>query len=125
MPSTGFRRFAVCVATIVMLVAGSAGVAAPSSSATSSGESQTYIVMYKRNASPADAAATVTRAGGALVANSRDIGVVVARSSDANFAASLQADSRVQGVASTTGLGVKAPLSDADQGPLPGERAGH
>ena len=36
----------------------------------------------------------------------------------------LQADSRVQGVASTAGLGVKAPLSDTDQGPL-GERPGH
>ena len=120
MSSIKLRRGAAKAASAILLTAAFAGITAAPSGAGPSSASQTYIVMYKRNASPADAGATVTRAGGTLVANWRAIGVVVARSSDANFAATLQADSRVQGVASTTGLGVKAPLSDADQGPLPG-----
>jgi subtilisin family serine protease len=107
-------------AVAAVLTAGLAGVAAVPSAASSTAASQTYVVMYKKNASPGDAAASVAQAGGTLVANWNAIGVVVARSSAAGFASALQADSRVQGVASTAGLGVKAPLSDTDQGPLPG-----
>jgi subtilisin family serine protease len=76
--------------------------------------------MYKGQASPSDAAATVAKAGGTLVANWKAIGVVVARSSDAGFAAALRADSKVQGVASTAGLGARVRMQDAAQGPLPG-----
>jgi lantibiotic leader peptide-processing serine protease len=118
--SIKLRRGAARAASVVLLTAAFAGITAAPSAAGPSSASQTFIVLYKRNASPADAEATVARAGGTLVANWSAIGVVVARSSDADFATALGADSRVQGVASTAGLGVRAPLDDAGQGPLSG-----
>jgi lantibiotic leader peptide-processing serine protease len=115
------RHRAVSVVAVLALAGGIAGVAATPGAAAPSSESQTFIVLYKKSASPADAAATVANAGGTLVANWSQIGVVVARSSNANFASALSSDSRVQGVGSTSGLGVKVHSDDAaDQGPLPG-----
>ena len=90
------RRAGAAMAMVLMvglaIVGATPSVAAPASA-------QTYVVLYKKSASPGDAASTVQRAGGTLVANWDSIGVVVARSSSAGFASALQADSRVQGVA--------------------------
>src|SRR5262245_4186586 len=62
------------------------------------GATQTYLVLYKGNAVVADA---IGRAGGALVASYNQIGVAVARSSSATFAADVARDSRVEGAAPT------------------------
>lgn len=70
----------------------------------SAGEAQTYIVLYRVGASSAGAAQTVSAAGGELVANYSEIGVVVARSSDANFAANLAGNRRIEGVALSTAV---------------------
>ena len=61
-----------------------------------------YLVVYKQHAVPADAARTVDKAGGWVVAAYDDIGVVVAESSSTSFAKTIAADSRVQGVAAST-----------------------
>lgn len=63
------------------------------------GETQTYVAMYKTSASPADAAQRVRQAGGELVANHHQIGVLVARSSNPSFQANLARDNRIEGVA--------------------------
>src|SRR5206468_7774135 len=63
------------------------------------GSSQTYLVLYRGNAVAADA---ITVAGGTLVANYSAIGVAVARSSSATFAANIRKDSRVEGAAATS-----------------------
>src|SRR5437868_5116855 len=88
-------RFArIAVAIIFMLtLALAANVGATPAVA---GSSQTYLVLYKGNAVAADA---ITKAGGTLVANYSAIGVAVARSSSATFAADVQKDNRVAGAA--------------------------
>ena len=73
----------------LLIATASAATAVPASAATQGADS-TYIVLYRDGASSAGAAATVSTAGGTLVANYSQIGVVIARSSDLNFAATVQ-----------------------------------
>jgi subtilisin family serine protease len=65
------------------------------------GVTRTYVVLYKGNASSAGSAAAIEKAGGTLVSNYSQIGVVIARSASANFAASLKKDARIEGVSAT------------------------
>ena len=83
------------------------------------GSSQTYLVLYKGNAVAADA---IAKAGGTLVASYDAIGVAVARSSSATFAANVRNDSRVAGAAATAGFATRleGDVNAADAGPLPG-----
>jgi len=67
----------------------------------------TYIVLYKANSVPGNAATALNAAGGKLVWSYREIGVAIAQSSDANFAAKARKIAGVQGAAATSGLGVK------------------
>jgi subtilisin family serine protease len=74
------------------------------------GSSQTYIVLYSKSAVPSDAASRVSAAGGSLVAKYGAIGVVIARSDQSGFAATMKRDSRVAGAVATTRFGTQ--LSD-------------
>src|SRR4051812_18763476 len=65
---------------------------------------QTFIVLYKQEAAPADAKASVQRAGGTLVAAYSQIGAVTARSPTPASRETLPLDSRVGGAAPTTGF---------------------
>ena len=90
---------AVLASAMLVSVAASAttqytGTAAPSGSK--------YVVMYKSNGVPANAAAGIAKAGGTLVASYGEIGVVVAESASASFAATMARDSRIEGVATST-----------------------
>src|SRR6185503_10410752 len=60
---------------------------------TYAGTTQTYIVLYKGNSVAADA---ISRAGGTLVYSYGEIGVAIARSSSATFAADVKRDSHVE-----------------------------
>ena len=68
------------------------------------GAQQTYLVVYHSQALPADAAATIAGAGGAVVATYGDIGVAVARSDSTAFRDNLIKDSRIEGVSATPAL---------------------
>ena len=70
--------------------------------AATTGAVQTYLVIYKTGASSQDAAAQVQGAGGALVFNYQDIGVVVARSNRSDFASNLQGASNIDSVAASS-----------------------
>src|SRR5690242_9351253 len=111
------RVKAVLVSVGLLVAAASAATVAPASAATQAGAS-TYIVLYRGGASSADAAGTVSKAGGALVANYSQIGVVIARSSDPNFAAAVQQNSKVAGAASTAGFATRVSDTAADNGPV-------
>ncbi len=100
------RAKAVIVST-GLLVAAATAVAAPQAAAAPQGADSTYIVLYRDGASSSDAASTVRAAGGTLLANYGQIGVVIARSSNANFASAVQQNSKVSGAARTDGLGTK------------------
>jgi subtilisin family serine protease len=79
------------------------------------GNQETYLVLYSAKAVPADAAKSVTAAGGTLVASYGQIGVAVARSSSSTFKASLSADSRIAAVAATARTAVRLrDLNSAD-----------
>ncbi|HEY3109041.1 MAG TPA: S8 family serine peptidase [Chloroflexota bacterium] len=94
-----------------------------SSTAASADAVQTYLVLYKQQAVPADAARAIAGAGGTLVYGYDAIGVAVARSGSASFQTAIRKDSRVEEVAATTGLAVRVrdDALDADgQGPPPG-----
>lgn len=80
---------------------------APAKSTQAAGPEQTYIVLYRLHAVPAGAAAVINQAGGSLVYAYSEIGVAIARSSSPDFAKTLRADARVQGVAASGGLGSK------------------
>jgi lantibiotic leader peptide-processing serine protease len=89
-------------------------VSASPVAAAPQGATSTYIVLYRGGASSADAGSTVNNAGGTLVANYSQIGVVIARSNNANFAAAVQQDAKVSGAARTNGFGTQ--LGDVQAG---------
>ena len=69
---------------------------------SSSGVTQTYVVLYKSQAVSSDAATVITKAGGSLVYSYDAIGVVIARSSNDSFRSNLMREKGVDGVAATT-----------------------
>jgi lantibiotic leader peptide-processing serine protease len=101
----------------LLLATASAATAAPASAATQGADS-TYIVLYSDGASSADAAATVSNAGGTLVANYSQIGVVIARSSDPNFAAAVRHNGNIAGAARTAGFATQVSDVMDNSGPV-------
>jgi subtilisin family serine protease len=112
------RVKAVLVA-VGLLIATASAATVSASAATTNGTS-TYIVLYHDGASSADAAATVASADGTLVANYSQIGVVIARSSDPNFAATVRQNGNVAGAASTAGFAtqVRDVTDNSNSGPV-------
>ncbi len=82
---------------------------------------QTYIVLYNQQAVPADAASSIANAGGTLVYSYNAIGVAIARSDNAAFAANMLKDSRVGGAAATTNFAtqLEGSVNAADNSPTP------
>ncbi len=78
------------------------------------GSQETYLVLYTAKAVPADAARSVTAAGGTLIASYSQIGVAVARSSSTTFKSTLAADSRIAAVAATSRAAARLPDVNAD-----------
>jgi subtilisin family serine protease len=77
--------------------------------AAAAGADTTYLVLAPNGNSTAKATAKVAAAGGTVVANYSQIGVLVARSTNPGFATAASG-AGVEAVASTTGLGT--PLAD-------------
>jgi len=85
------------------------------------GAAETYIVLYKAQSVPANAAASIAAAGGTLVYRYDAIGVAIARSNNDAFRSNLLKDSRVENASATSGFATR--LTDemvAASGPLPG-----
>jgi lantibiotic leader peptide-processing serine protease len=104
------RRALACLATSGALVA---GLLIGGVSAAAAGDTQTYLVLYKGLAVPADASSKISAAGGQLVAAYNAIGVAVARSDSSTFRGSLKADGRIAEVASTAGSAVRLSPDEA------------
>jgi subtilisin family serine protease len=112
-------RVKAVLAAVGLLIA-TASAATASASAATQGGTSTYIVLYHDGASSAGAAGTVASAGGTLVANYSQIGVVIARSSNPDFAAAVQQNSNVAGAASTAGFAtqVRDVTDNSNSGPV-------
>ena len=108
MPRT--RRVFACLLTSGALVV---GMVIGGTAAAAAGENQTYLVVYKGLAVPADASAKISSAGGQLVQAYNAIGVAVARSDNASFRTSLLADAKVGAVASTAKSAVRLSPEEA------------
>src|SRR6266508_2800954 len=118
------KKVFALISTLVMLVSmvGVFPVAAASLPYSSTGVTQTYIVLYKKNATPSDAASTVSKAGGTLVYSYKQIGVLIASSDNALFTANLLKDSNVQGASATAGFATQLSdevATDETASPLP------
>jgi subtilisin family serine protease len=98
---------------------------------TSSALAQNYIVLYKGQSVPANAAETISAAGGTLVHSYGQIGVAIASSDSSAFRANVMGDTKVAGAASTSGFATQlegnvaddaasSPLSDIVGFPAPG-----
>jgi len=99
--------FSALVILLTMISAAPAGATsqqtgASSLQASSTNVDQTYIVLYKSQSVSSDAASVIAAAGGTLVYNYSQIGVVIARSSNASFRSNLLRDNRIEGAAATT-----------------------
>ena len=94
------------------------GTAATSSSA---GAAENYIVLYKSQAVPKDAASTISAAGGSLVYSYDQIGVAIARSDSASFRDHLLKDNLIENASATAQFGTQLPNEQADAGGPPEE----
>jgi hypothetical protein len=75
--------------------------ASPPSGFAQAGSEQTYIVLYKQKAVPANARSAIEVAGGTLLTSYDAIGVAIARSDSLAFDVELMKDKKVEGVSST------------------------
>ena len=98
------RRTAFLVVLSTLVLAASLAVAG---SATGAGTGSTYLVLYKQQAVPADAAAAIAQAGGTLVYAYDQIGVAIASAETSTFASTLARDNRVDGVSATAQFGTR------------------
>lgn len=69
--------------------------------AAATGEAQNYLVLFNGSSSPSNAADLVARAGGTVVADYAQIGVLVARSSNTAFDATISRNAGVEGAQAT------------------------
>jgi len=83
---------------------------------TSSALAQNYVVLYKSHSVPANAAQSISAAGGTLVHSYSQIGVAVARSDSASFRPTLLADSRIENVSGTAAYATQVEDTSAGGG---------
>src|SRR5438876_416635 len=93
--------------TVVLCLAMAVVLTAPIIGPARAGTMQTYIVLYNAQAVPADAARTITNAGGVFVYAYDAIGVGMSRSDSPLFRDPLLADSRIENVSSTAGFATR------------------
>jgi subtilisin family serine protease len=119
------RKVFALFTTLMMLISmsGVLPAAAASLPYAGTGVTQTYVVLYKKNALPSGAAASITKAGGTFVYGYSQIGVVIAKSDNSYFRSNLMLDSRVDGAAATTNFATGLSdefASDGTEAPLDG-----
>jgi lantibiotic leader peptide-processing serine protease len=102
-----FRVLCLALATAAVLVATSLATGASSDSEAN------YVILYKAQSVPSDAAGTIASAGGALVYSYGQIGVAIARSSNSSFRDNVLKDNRVDGASATTNFASKLPDEQA------------
>jgi subtilisin family serine protease len=91
----------------------------PGVRAADTGTAQTYLVVFRAQALPSNAAASIKAAGGTVVNSYPQIGVVIAQSSSATFRSSVMRNASIQGASATAAFathvsdGVAGTQSDA------------
>ena len=111
------RLRVLLLAVLAAAVFVTVGTAATSSGA---GAAANYIVLYKSQAVPKDAASTIAAAGGSLVYAYDQIGVAIARSDNTSFRDNLLKDARIDNASPTASFATQLPDEQADAGPPEG-----
>jgi lantibiotic leader peptide-processing serine protease len=101
------RRAALAFATLLV-----AAVFTPAALA------ETYVVLYKGGASSAEAGQWIQRSGGTVVANYREIGVVIADSTSPTFTQAMQGGAGIESVAVSRAV-AKVEQPELSPGDLP------
>ncbi|MEP6760755.1 MAG: S8 family serine peptidase [Sporichthyaceae bacterium] len=114
------HKVAISAAAVGALLLPGAPVAFSDTSGTT-GPTETYLVLYKQQAVPADAATRVKNAGGSLVKAYDAIGVAVATSNNSAFSRRLAVDSRVEGATATTKFASKLEPAQTEEAGSPGD----
>jgi subtilisin family serine protease len=104
-------RKALSLVILLTLLLTTVLVSSVGAAPSQAGAGETYVVLYKGNSVPADAASTMVNAGGELVYSYDKIGVAIVSSADPAFRAKLLQDKRIEGASATTGFASQ--LSDA------------
>ena len=65
-------------------------------------QAENYVVLYKSQSVPADAAATIQKAGGTLVYSYGQIGVAIASSTSSSFRDNLLKDQKIENASGTS-----------------------
>ena len=86
----------------------------------SSAFAQNYVVLYKGQKVPSNAAATISAAGGKLAYSYSQIGVAIATSDSATFQGTLGKDAQVSGAVATSGFATQldGSVADTESSPL-------
>ena len=92
---------------IVVVFAAIAIAIFPLAGFASAGNQQTFIVLYKQNIVPGDAAEAFAAAGGELVYSYDKIGVAIARSESDSFLQTIKASKNVENVSATGNFAVR------------------
>jgi lantibiotic leader peptide-processing serine protease len=90
----------------------------------SSALGQNYLVLYKSQAVPADAAQTIAKAGGTLVYSYGQIGVAIARSDSASFRTNLLRDGKIENATGTASFATQLTDSAGSAVDASGQQAG-
>jgi lantibiotic leader peptide-processing serine protease len=102
-----YRKTLAAVSGVLLATAAVVLAQAPHVAAATTGPESNYLVLYQSGASSTGAASTISSAGGTLVANYSQIGVVVARSSATDFATRVSKAGGVSGVSKTDGFATR------------------
>jgi subtilisin family serine protease len=125
--SRGRSRSLIAAAAVTagaLAFAGAGPTTGASAADTSQSGTSTYLVVYKSGASTAGADRSVAASGGQLVTTYSQIGVVVATSSNANFAASMRAVKGVEGASATTKFATRVDEDTSDTPVTPATNGG-
>ena len=107
-PAIGGRTWAA-LAALGLAAAAVGAVLSPAGAVADTGTGSSYLVLYHAGSATAGAASAVTAAGGTLVAEYPQIGVVIARSANAGFAAAMQQNAKVDAAVATRSFGTGLP----------------
>src|SRR6266536_5807404 len=98
----------IALAALGLVAAASLGpVLSPAGASADTGTESTYLVLYHAGAGTTGAASAVSAAGGTLIAQYAEIGVVIARSSSSGFAAAMNRTANVDGAVVTRSFGAR------------------
>src|SRR2546423_14570716 len=77
---------------------------------------ENYVILYKSQSVPADAASSIQKAGGTLVYSYGQIGVAIASSTNSSFRDNLLKDQKVENAAGTSLYATRLPDTQSSQG---------